>query len=158
MTCCQLSVLGQEDIVKLGLTPSLKRSSQVKTLMTEIDILIFQPWFTAYFESWLTERGGPTLEAREQLRKRTETPRPSRRDSERPEEGEYFAVKLNYFTLNDMCFGQKIDLKIPIFSSRIRCRIFSLAGEGKECPPAPPEHHVATEVDHSKSASKGKSS
>ncbi len=39
----------------------------------------------SYFESWLTDRGGPTLEAREQLRKRTETPRPSRRESGNPE-------------------------------------------------------------------------
>ena len=39
----------------------------------------------SYFESWLTDRGGPTLEGREQLRKRTETPRPSRRESGKPE-------------------------------------------------------------------------
>ena len=30
-----------------------------------------------YLESWLTVSGGPTLEAREQLRKRMEAPRPS---------------------------------------------------------------------------------
>ena len=40
--------------------------------------------FVSYFESWLTARGGPTLEAREQLRKRTETPRPSSRESGNP--------------------------------------------------------------------------
>ena len=39
----------------------------------------------SYFESWLTARGGPTLEASEQLKKRTETPRPSRRESGNPE-------------------------------------------------------------------------
>ena len=38
----------------------------------------------SYFESWLTDRGGPTLEAREQLRKRTETPRPSSSESGKP--------------------------------------------------------------------------
>ena len=38
----------------------------------------------SYFESWLTDRGGPTLEAREQLRKRTVTPRPSRRERGKP--------------------------------------------------------------------------
>ena len=28
--------------------------------------------------------------------------------------------------------------------------------DGQQLPPAPPEHHVATEVDHSKGASQGK--
>lgn len=55
---------------------------------TDLEILLVQSLSTiimSYFESWLTARGGPTLEASEQLKKRTETPRPSRRESGNPE-------------------------------------------------------------------------